>query len=58
MKTIRDRKADQNKQIGTDTIGTKEANNAKEITDSKKDMGAGKGNEFKDDANPSLAAKK
>ena len=34
--------------MGTDTIGTKEKTNAKDVTDKKKDMAAGPGNEFKD----------
>ena len=58
LNKIRELKAKQDKEKGTDSIGTKQADAAKEITDSKKDMAAGEGNPFKDDANPSLVAKK
>lgn len=58
LKTIREKKEAQAKEIGTDTIGTKQKDTAEEVTNSKKDMGAGPGNPYKDDANPSLATKK
>ena len=38
LRQIRERKAVQNKDIGTDALGKKEADNAKTVTDNKKDM--------------------
>tara|TARA_B110000285_G_scaffold24729_1_gene23832 strand:- start:134 stop:496 length:363 start_codon:yes stop_codon:yes gene_type:complete len=59
LRQIRERKAGQDKTMGTDALGKKEADKAKEVTDTKKDMTvpeAGK-ESLKDDA-PSLAASK
>jgi hypothetical protein len=60
LRQIRERKAKQNGEIGTDALGKKEADNAKTVTDNKKDMAAPEpGKEtMKDDTPQSVAASK
>jgi hypothetical protein len=59
LRQIRESKAKQDKGMGTDALGKKEADNAKTVTDNKKDMTVPEpGKESLKDDGPSLAASK
>ena len=55
---IRKKKENQDAKMGTDAIGSKQKQEADDITKSKKDMAAGPGNEYKDQPPQGLASSK